>query len=164
METSGELFCTSGSHFRQQPNNQSSNRGTNESTKSIEGPAECAERLNPPHHSGVLDVCMNSNALPPEEVYLLPPPPPAPRIPPGCTLDGPRTAPVSARESPLSYLGAVLGASWSLLACLARFLRLSCAIPIDLGRISAALGPILDDLGSILLDLASIWGPSGDRF
>ena len=64
----------------------------------------------------------------------------------------------------MSYLGAVLGASWSLLACLARFLRLSCAIPIDLGRISAALGSILDDLGSILLDLASIWCPSGDRF
>ena len=48
---------------------------------------------------------------------------------------------------------ALLGASWSLLACLACFLGLSCAILVDLGLILIDLGAILVDLGSNLVDL-----------
>ena len=51
---------------------------------------------------------------------------------------------------------ALLGASWSLLACLACFLGLSCAILVDLGLILVDLGAILVDLGSIFADLATL--------
>ena len=49
-----------------------------------------------------------------------------------------------------ALLATLLGASWSLLSRLACSLRLSCAIPIDLGVIFYSLGQIFVNLGSIL--------------
>ena len=58
---------------------------------------------------------------------------------------------------------ALLGASWWLLACLACFVGLSCAILVDLGVILVDLGTILVDLGSNLIDLGLNLVPLRDR-
>ena len=55
-----------------------------------------------------------------------------------------------------ALLVAILGASWSLLACLECLLALSCTIFVDHGLILVDLGAILVDLGSILADLATL--------
>ena len=56
----------------------------------------------------------------------------------------------------LGALVALLGAFWSLLACLACFLSLSWANPIDLGPILLLLGHIFIDLGWTFDALATL--------
>ena len=56
----------------------------------------------------------------------------------------------------LALLVAILGASWSLLACLECLLALSCTIFVDHGLILVDLGAILVELGSISADLATL--------
>ena len=55
-----------------------------------------------------------------------------------------------------ALLVAILGASWSLLACLECLLALSCTIFVDLGAILVDLGSVLVHLGLILNELANL--------